>query len=347
MSLPRRAFTLGNTLLSGLPAPCRTLALRGLATAPLHWRRPGFLIVEATNVCALRCPLCPIGAGLSQRPRGFMPLAPYRTLIDELSAHVRRILIDYAGEPLMHPQIGEMVEISTRAGIATTVGTNGNVDRFAEIVAAGVDEVLFSLDGITEETYQAYRIGGSLRRALPNLETLVRLRDARGDGKPRIVVQLVVMRHNEHEIPAFLHIARDLGADAAWLQPVCVNDFFREDVGVLRERYLPTVSQITRYDGRGRDARTRKPMICEWPLQAVILHNGDVSVCCFDGEGKHLAGNAFAAGGFAKVWRGPAYRRLRGQIIRRELPLCGRCDITVVAPTEIDLRDPHAVAGYA
>ena len=339
MGVARRSFNLANKLLGGIPPAIRHGCVGALAFPLLLDRLPRFLILENTNACNLRCPLCPVGTGDTQRERGFMRLEPYRRLIGEISSHVDRILMDYAGEPLLHPQIDAMVGYAEDHGIRVTVGTNGNVDRMAALVDAGLSEIIFSLDGTTEATYQQYRIGGSLARACANLETLLEHRARRGASQPRVYLQFVVMRHNEHEIDDVLALGRRLGVDEVWLQPVCINDFFQRPVTELRETFLPLESDVIRYHGRGASARPRKPVLCEWAFQSVIYHDGRVTVCCFDADGEHTVGNAFGPGGFLSVWQSPEYRKLRRRVLATDLSLCRRCDITTVPPQRVIIDD--------
>jgi len=291
------------------------------------------MAIEPTNACNLRCPLCPVGAGTMSRGRGFMDPASYRTLIDEIRHHVSRILMNFAGEPLLHPDIGDMVGYAERRGLRVTIGTHGNIDRMEELVAAGASEVLFALDGTSEEVYRQYRVGGSLEAATANLRRLLAARDARGSAATRVILQFVVMRHNHHQIGDLVRLGRELGVDEVSLQPVCVNDFFDEPREILADRWIPQSSPYLLHPGARPEDRIVRPPLCIWAIQSVVLYNGDVTICCFDANGKIVLGNAFGPGGFAAVWNDPAYRRARKRVLLQDFPICRRCDVGLVKAT--------------
>ncbi|MDM7914144.1 MAG: radical SAM protein [Candidatus Eisenbacteria bacterium] len=120
MSLPsithavtRAGFHSLNHILSRTPSAPRRQILRCLPLHLLERRPPRLLMIEATNACNLHCPLCPVGAGVMTRPRGYMEIEPYRKLIREVSPFVSRILMNFAGETLLHPQIVEMVRFAS------------------------------------------------------------------------------------------------------------------------------------------------------------------------------------------------------------------------------------------
>jgi len=345
MSLKRRLFVGANRLLEAMPRALQRRALAAAATLPVTHRLPRFMAVEPTNACNLKCPLCPVGAGTMDRAVGFMPLEAYRRLIDEIATHTRRILMNFAGEPLLHPHIGEMVRLAAQRNVQVTLGTHGNIDRMQELVDAGLTEVLFSLDGTTQETYGRYRIGGSLEVARANLRKLVAARDAAPGRRTRVILQFVVMRHNAHQVDEVVSLGRELGVDQVSLQPVCVNDFFREDLAALVERWVPTDSPYLMHPETIAGGAFRRPPLCVWAIQSVVLWNGDVTICCFDASGSTVVGNAFGPGGFAAVWNDPAYRTARRGVLLQDFPICRRCDVGLVKPTRFAPDESGAVRG--
>jgi len=294
---------------------------------------PKFLAIEPTNACNLHCPLCPVGAKTMYRERGFMELDPFRGLIDEISSHANHILMNFAGEPLLNPRIGEMVEYTVRHGVGLTLGTHGNIDKMDELVEAGLPEILFAIDGLTQEVYQRYRVGGDLEVAMANLEKLMGARKRSGTGKPKVILQFVVMKHNEDQIGDLVELGKRMGVDEISLQPVCVNDFFEKPRQELVKEWVPADSPyVLRPMSENMDRVTSSPL-CIWPLQSVVLYNGDVTMCCFEPDGKYVVGNAFEPGGFRRVWNSQEYRELRKKMVKQELDLCQSCDISTVKPT--------------
>lgn len=267
------------------------------------------------------------------RARGFMELDPFRGLIDEISSHANHILMNFAGEPLLNPRIGEMVEHTVQHGLGLTLGTHGNIDKMDELVEAGLPEILFAIDGLTQDVYQKYRVGGDLEVAIANLEKLMAARRRAGTGKPKVILQFVVMKHNEDQISDLIELGKRLAVDEISLQPVCVNDFFEKPRQELVKEWVPEDSPFVLRPMSENMTRSTSSPLCIWPLQSVVLYNGDVTMCCFDADGRYVAGNAFEPGGFRRVWNSREYRELRKKMVIQELELCRSCDISTVKPT--------------
>ncbi len=332
----KNAYHAVNLTLEYTPEYIKKPLLAGVAKVPFERRLPTYLMIEPTNACNIHCPLCPVGAGVMKRKRGFMDVDKYKGLIDEVSGFVQEIVMNFAGETMMHPRIGEMIGYAEGKGIEVTVGTNGTFDKTEELLDAAPTEILYAIDGLTEETYTEYRRGAKLQQVKQNLFKLTEGKRKRGQKKPKIVLQFVVMKHNEHEVPAVMQLARECGADEVSYTPVVINDFFKDRKHNLISQYLPRTSIYRQYKRlRGR-AKERKPSICAWVFQSVVLYNGDVSICCFDFDGTIQIGNAFEPGGFLKVWNSDKYRSYRERIIRRELDLCHHCDYSFIKPVRVD-----------
>ncbi|SVC99611.1 uncharacterized protein METZ01_LOCUS352465, partial [marine metagenome] len=133
---------------------------------PVVWGRPFMMMVEPTNFCNLKCPLCPSGNGQMERPRGNMDLERYRRLIDEIKDHVMLLMLWNQGEPFINKGFLEMVRYAREHRIPVMTSTNGHfvrtLDQALDIVDSGLSEMIISLDGVDQETYETYRVGGSL-----------------------------------------------------------------------------------------------------------------------------------------------------------------------------------------
>ncbi|MEZ4649414.1 MAG: radical SAM protein [Candidatus Eisenbacteria bacterium] len=341
MSQKRKAYELLNQTLLHFPPPLRSLALSSLARVPWEKRLPSFLMVEPTNGCTLRCPLCPVGAQTTTRAPGFLDVDAYTRLLEELRTHVTRILMNFAGEPLLHPRIADLIAATRNAGIQIDIGTHGNIDKMQEIVDAGVSSVLFALDGASQQVYETYRRRGRVDKAIRNLEKLMEARRRLGGGGPEVTLQMVVMKHNLHEAAQIVQIGADMGVDAVLLRPVCVNDFFEEDSRDLKTTWVPPESLVAALGLDRSGWRSKRPVLCDWFTQCVILFNGDVTVCCYDTDGKHVSGNAFEEG-FEAVWRGRRLAEGRRGVVHQSLEVCSGCDINLLQPVVFDPRNPPA-----
>lgn len=307
----------------GLRAACRL----GLLRAP---GGPRILMVEPTNECNLRCPLCPTGAGTLKRPKGTMSFDLYRRLLAELDGSLERLMLYNYGEPFLHPRILDMVALAHQAEVHTRISTNGLVflrGRCADdLIASGLCYLRVSMDGASEETYATYRVGGQLERVLEGVRLLQRRKAELGRRKPVVELQFIAMRHNEHELPAMRQIAHDLGT-LLRVKTVGLGDPSRAEL----QRWLPTQDSLRRYterEGRFELAQgSRARWVCDHPWHRLVVNwDGQVTPCCYDRDGAYEFGNV--AEGMSAVWNGERLRAFR-QAIRSPSPpaICRRCAV--------------------
>src|SRR5690606_14215060 len=125
------------------------------------------------------------------------------------------------GEPFMHPDLEGCVADAKRITVATIdISTNGSLvdrDRAARILASGVDRIIVAIDGLREDSYARYRVGGHLAEVLENLRGLCEEK-RRGGHPTKIVLQLIPMATNEAEIDDLPRLGRELGVDEVRLK---------------------------------------------------------------------------------------------------------------------------------
>ncbi len=287
-------------------------------------------MVEPTNVCNGLCPLCPIGVDIDDRKKGFIDNETFVRLVDEIKDYAKLIIMNFAGEPLFHPRIGDLAAYAERNGIPTIIGTSGTLDKSEELISSGVSEILFSLDGASKETYHKYRNYRDKTEfdvVVENLQKLVDKKKEMRSEKTNIVLQFVIFKHNEHEIDEIIKLGEKIGVDTIDLKPVCLNDFFEQKLDDLIDTYLPKIQN--HYIRKKHEYILKKPPLCSFVFhEAEVLWNGDVTICCYDYDGDYVVGNILDDGGFENVWRSKKYREIRRKIINAELELCKRCGNT-------------------
>ena len=336
----RQLYHAGDRVLAETPAPLRSAALRVVAPATALLTCPRVLMVEPTNACNGQCPLCPVGAKTMDRGLGMLDPALLDRVIDEVGPRVRMVIMNFAGEPFLHPRLPELVRIARRHGAQVLVGTNGTRDRADEILDAAPSEILFALDGATSDTYaqyRNYRDGITLDGVKQNLERLVERKRATG-SRTRVILQFVVFRHNEHEVETIVDYGRRVGVDAVDLKPACVNDYFEEDVATLKDRFLPRNSTVRQYRDDGNGQPQLRPGFCSFAFnETQLTWNGDVISCCYDTDGSNVLGNVIADGGLLPVWNGARGQAMRRRILRQGLDLCRQCGVTSVRSTRVEM----------
>lgn len=172
---------------------------------------------DVTNSCNLRCTYCPTGVmQKSGRRKYFMPLDQVRDAIDQLGDYLTIAYLYNWGEPLLHPEIAEIVNMLHQRGIFTSMSTNLSLKCEEQLLAvcdAGLDHLLLSLDGATQETYARYRKRGDLELALDNVRKLIQHRALHSRANPILEWQFLEFSFNVQEREKAQELARQLGVD--------------------------------------------------------------------------------------------------------------------------------------
>lgn len=198
------------TLLDWLGKPKAQKQTAKPKTVPRKWR---FWKVEPAIACNIDCVMCPwksVRATASNRGR--MSEATFAALRPHLK-NVQSIDFTGAGEGLLNPHILDWVAEAKAAGCEVGFLTNATLldeERAQRIVVSGQDWLGVSLDGASPETFEAIRKGASFAKVTANIRHLAKIRTA---GSPRIVVQMVMLKQNVHELEAMVELAADIGVD--------------------------------------------------------------------------------------------------------------------------------------
>ncbi|OQY38353.1 MAG: hypothetical protein B6226_03810 [Candidatus Cloacimonetes bacterium 4572_65] len=287
------------------------------------WGYPTAVMIEPTNICNLKCPLCPSGNGTLKRAKGFMSFELFKKVIDEVKDYVTMIILWNQGEPYLNPEFNRMVKYATDAGLFTLVSTNLNSDIDADaVVKSGIDSMIVSLDGATQETYNQYRINGQLSKVLSNVEKIVEAKKRLKSSTPIIRWQFLVMKHNEHEIESIKAKAKELEVDQLSFKTIQI--YTKEDI-----KFLPENPKYRRYNITGSDFEIKFKLEnrCRrmWQ-QPVVNWNGEISICCFDKDIEFPVGNVKDKT-LLSIWQGDAFQKMRNAVLknRKGIEICRNC----------------------
>ncbi|MDH7514415.1 MAG: radical SAM protein [Bacteroidota bacterium] len=287
--------------------------------------KPHTVTIEPTNLCNLHCPECPSGSGALRRREGYMDYDAFVEIVDEIAPDVVAVQLFFQGEPFLHPRIEDMISYAHRKRLFVSVSTNAHFideDNAERILRAGVDKLIVSLDGATEESYRSYRVGGNFSRVIGALKALHRCRCAGIGKRCELVVQCLVTRGNEPEIPRMRALARRYGA-ALTLKTIQVHSLEGA------QRFLPRNDRYSRYVMHGDSFRPKSPLKnrCRrlW-THGVITWDGTAVPCCFDKDAAFplgtVTGNSYWA-----VWSSAPYMEFRNAVLRnrRSITMCTNC----------------------
>ncbi len=294
---------------------------------PIQCGVPFNVSIEPTTTCNLGCPECPSGLKNFTRATGNLDYDFYKKTVDELGGKLIYLYFYFQGEPYMHPKFLELVKYASRKKIYTVTSTNAHFlsERKArETVESGLDRILISIDGTTQETYEQYRIGGSLEKVIEGTKNLVRAKKELNSKTPHIVFQFLVVKPNEHQIEDLKKLANEIGVDEVKLKTAQIYDY--EDGNGL----IPTVDQYSRYQKQNNGKYKIKNELLNhcWKLwhSTVITWDGKIVPCCFDKDAQHQLGDLNSKT-FEEIWQSDLYKSFRSRVLksRKEIDICTNC----------------------
>ena len=294
---------------------------------PIHWGMPTSIAFEPTTSCNLRCPECPSGLRSFTRPTGMLEDSTYQKVIDELAPRLSYLIFYFQGEPYLNPKFLEQVKYAASKRIYTATSTNAHylTDEVAkETVVSGLDRLIISIDGTTQETYEQYRIGGKLEKVIEGTKNVVKWRKELKSKTPHIIFQYLVVKPNEHQLADVQKLADELGVDEVAFKTAQIYDY--ENGSEL----IPTLEKYSRYKQlkNGTWAIKNKLVNHCWKMwhSCVITWDGKVVPCCFDKDAHYQLGE-MKDQSFKRVWRSEAYVQFRQSLIksRSEIEMCRNC----------------------
>lgn len=173
------------------------------------------VIVEPTSRCNLNCRTCVRHSW--DEPLGSMSWPTYESLLGGLRQvpTLRTIAFWGIGEPLYHPDIAEMVRTAHDLGVRTELITNALLldrEKSEALILAGLDKLVVSVDGASDEAQADVRSGASLEQVRRNVRGLHAVREKLLRDNPEIAIEFVAMRRNLHELPSLRRLAYELEA---------------------------------------------------------------------------------------------------------------------------------------
>jgi len=138
------------------------------------------------------------------------------------------IRLDGLGESLLHPDICEFVRIANRKRVSTMISTNfsisrNDIDICEELVCSGLDHLIVSIDGHTQEVYEKYRIGGDLKLVIDNVKRLVSIRNESKLRYPFVEIQFIGFEHSREFADEMKKVMQITGADRLTLKMMNKN----------------------------------------------------------------------------------------------------------------------------
>jgi radical SAM protein with 4Fe4S-binding SPASM domain len=296
--------------------------------SPVQWGLPVSISFEPTTSCNLRCPECPSGLRSFSRPTGMLKNDFFKQTIDDIHTHVLYLIFYFQGEPFLNSDFLDMVAYASKKKLYTATSTNAHylTDEMAKkTVESGLDRLIISIDGTTQDVYSQYRIGGKLEKVIDGTKNIVKWKKQLKSKTPLIIFQFLVVKPNEHQTEEIRKIANELGVDELRFKTAQVYDYEKDP-----NQLIPENEKFSRYkkntDGTYR-LKNKLANRC-WKLwhANVITWDGLVVPCCFDKDAMHQLGN-LKTQSFADIWKNDNYKQFRRELMksRKNIDICANC----------------------
>jgi len=161
------------------------------------------LWIETTGRCNLKCVFC-INKDLPPDQKKDMDTGLYKKIIDEAAGNVYDVNLFHRGEPLLHPDITDMIAYAADRDIRTRIHTNAtllNEELGRRIIYAGLDMISFSFDGYTAEEHEKNRKGADFERTLENIKGFLKVKKEMGSKKPETIIQIMETASPDKTLP--------------------------------------------------------------------------------------------------------------------------------------------------
>jgi radical SAM protein with 4Fe4S-binding SPASM domain len=221
-----------------------------------------------------------------------------------------------------------MVKYAHDKGIYTATSTNAHYltdEKAKQTVESGLDRLIISIDGTTQQVYEQYRIGGQLDKVLEGAKNIVKWKKELKSKTPFIFFQFLVVKPNEHQIEAIKKLGKEFGVDQVRFKTAQVYDYENDP-----NHLIPSKEKYSRYkkDKEGNiKVKSGLSNHC-WKLwhSNVISWDGLVVPCCFDKDATHQLGN-LKTQSFKQVWNNDNYKQFRKELMnsRKNIDICANC----------------------
>ncbi len=293
---------------------------------PFLYGQPYAISIEPSSICTLGCPECNTGIGITQRNHKLMSLELYRSIIDQISPYLFHLQLNFQGEAFLHPEIIEFISYARKKKVLVSISTHAqNINKALEnqILDAGLNQLIISVDGITEETYRIYRKNASLAKTLTVVESISKLKKSLHKRFPILIMQFIVFRHNENQLADLKPFAAHHGFDKLHIKTAQFIDYG------LGNPNMPKNENYNRYQWKEDRyvIKSSLPNACFsiWS-KCVLTTDGEISPCCFDKNANFSYGN-IANESLTKTWKNKKAYLFRKNILhnRKSNEMCCNC----------------------
>ncbi len=242
---------------------------------------PSIIIIDVTNLCNLRCPVCPVTFAMT-RPRNLMKMDVFRAIIDDFRDIDAKpeIYFNFSGEPTLNANLPDFIAYATKHGHKTFLSTNAtklDETMCERLIEAGLGRVNLCMDGFSKEAQETYRVRSDFDKVKANIELFLDTRKRLGSATPECVLQTLLTAYSEDQVDDMAAWANGAGFDKVRFKTFSIGSYTSEEEKREHSHFLPTKTEYKRH-GEG----IAQPTCMTPTFQTVVFWNGDLGLCCID-----------------------------------------------------------------
>lgn len=286
---------------------------------PLHY------VIDIGNICNLQCPFCFTGAKTPGIKRGIMSLSDFKVVFDKIKPYAQQIDLYSWGEPFLNNHFLDMVALCSEEKIHTHIDSTlssmeMNDDYCEKLVLSGLSSIFISLDGTTQEIYEKYRVGSSLKRVLNNIKNISIAKEKLGKTNPKMAIAFYIHKYNEHQIEAAIKLAEQLNIKI-WFKLLACSPDWQSSLHNSVSHYLNIPEWVTQYyplphhrqfkEIRFHENIQKVISACRQPFNSMVINwDGNVTPCTTVSGEKYVIGNMLNSN-LDDVWNNIKHRKNR------------------------------------
>lgn len=300
------------------------------------FRTPYAAIIETSNTCNFQCPTCPTPHKLiyTRRPPQMMELEAYKRIIDNIKDYVHIVYVYNSNEPLLHPNIIEMIKYAADSNLHTMLSTNCSLldkDKTEKLLESGLGEIRFALDSLKKESFESFRHGGNFETVKANIEYFCQRKQELKKKRPIATLQFILNKMNQDEISAIKKFAKDNKVDKLYIKPFILSEYAygKNQINELSEKFYPDKdifdeAVVYKKDGEGLKPKNDYKKCRDVNRIFTVLADGRAVMCCFDLFGDYVYGKMDRVG-LKQLWFSDQAKQIRQAAYNRKMPLCKIC----------------------
>ena len=309
-------------------------------------RNPKQIIIDVTNSCNLRCPVCPVTFAMT-RPRGLMSFELFRLIIDGFIAETNKpeIFFNFSGEPTLNKRLPDMIAYANKNGHGTFVSTNATrlgAESAERIIHSGLSRIALCLDGFSKTAQEAYRVNSDFGAVKKNIETFLSVKRRLNARNPVTILQTLLTSYSEPQIDDLLKWAKECGFDKVRFKTFSLGSHTSPEMRAAYSHFLPASRALRRH------ADARESILCSVPRsQTVVFWNGDLGLCCIDYDQIVQLPNVKSSG-FLSAFRSDEAARARRRGFAKQFKICQSCSYSNADKLGfmVDLRSAGALPSF-